>query len=237
MVDAAARDALRQRLARELGDDGFAGDVVAGLDATTVDGLVERSRGDIANSPALSYRPSTVADDAVDTLWILAFGYRLRDGGAAVAAEIPPMSELEPGPTNEELAREAAAFVARRPVPIIAQWEAARVLDELGVPGVISVEPDHDADGSVVYLSTAGVLEKGIRMAAEAGVDVGRAGLLGHADHVIRCLLTATAVGMTAVVPESVRLPIGYDPESGQEWTRSRASFVAVDLWVRSLLG
>jgi hypothetical protein len=231
------RDALQQRLAEELDDVGFASDVVAALDDTIVDGLAERVGADIATSRVLSYRPPRIDDDDVDSLWILAFGYRLAAASTAGVGEVPPMSNLEPGPANEDLAREAASFVARRAVPIIAQWEVAQVLDDLGVPRVISVEPDHAADGSVVYLSTAGVLEKGLRLAADARIEVGQAGLLGHADHIKRCLMTAAAAGMTAGIPEGVKLPTDYDPESGQVWTRSRAKYILVDLMARSLMG
>jgi len=121
-------------------------------------------------------------------------------------------------------------------VPVIAQWEVAQRLEELGVERVISVEPDTAADGSVTYLSTAGVAEKGLRLAADAGVDPGHAGVLCHADHAVRCLMTARAAGMTADVPEGVELPSDYDPESGQAWTRSREAWIPVDLGGRTLL-
>lgn len=233
-----SRDALRRRLEEELDDGALAAAILAGLDDTIVDALAERAGDDIATSPVLSYRPPTVADDRVDTLWILAFGYRrIADrAGASAGAAVPPMSDLEPGPTNEALAGVAAGFVARRPVPIIAQWEVAHVLDGLGVPDVVSVEPDHAPDGSVVYLSTAAVVAKGLRLAAEVGIEVGRAGILSHADHAQRCVLTAAAAGMIAAVPEGVRLPTGYDTESGQPWTRSRAEFIPLDLWGRTFV-
>lgn len=230
-----SREELRQRLGEELGDIDVAANAVAGLDDAVVAGLVERSDGDIAGASILSYRPPTVADDRIDSIWILAFGYRFSTGRTATSGVVPPMTDLEPGPVNEALATEAAALAARFPVPIIAQWETARVLHELGVVGVISVEPDRAADGSVSYLSTSGVLRKGLQLAADAGLSVGRAGVLGHADHVCRCLATAEAVGMDAAVPAGVDLPTAYDPESGQEWTRSRASYIPVDLMARSL--
>lgn len=226
---------IRRRLARELGDEELAAGVASSIDETLLQRLADV---DIATTPLLTYRPPTAPDDRIDSLWILAFGHRVvataddvdHDGG------IPPMSDLEPGPVNERLARLAADFVSRRPVPIIAQWEVADELGALGVTDVISVTPDRAADGSVVYLSTAGVLDKGRRLVEAAGVEAGRAGLLAHADHAGRCLLTAAAAGLDAVVPDSVDLPTAYDPASGQPWTRRRADFIPVDLMARAYL-
>jgi hypothetical protein len=232
-----ARAALRRRLADELGDEESASEVVASLDHAMIDRLVERAAGDIATADVLSYRPARIADHEIRSLWVLAFGYRFADGRQPTAVgETPPMSDLEPGPVNEALARAAASFVLAHPLPIIAQWEVAHVLDHLGIPDVVSVEPDHTDDGSVVYLSTAGVIEKGLRLAADAGIAVGSAGVIGHADHAQRCLLTAAATGLRAAVPEGVDLPTDYDPRSGQPWTRSRTDFIAVDLMARSFM-
>jgi len=41
---------------------------------------------------------------------------------------------------------------------------------------------------------------------------------------------------MTAAVPDGVELPSDYDPDSGQSWTRSRASFIPADLLARAFL-
>ena len=229
-----ARTTLRHRLATELGDEALATRVAAALDDAVTARLLTRTGADRGGADLVSYSPARVADDEVDSLWVLAFGYRLAAGPVAGDEGIPPMSALEPGPVNEALAHAAASFVARRPVPIIAQWEVARVLDTLNVDGVVSVEPDHSSDGSVVYLSTADVIAKGLRLAAEAGVDVGFAGVVGHADHAPRAVLTAIAAGLDAAVPEGIRLPADYDPESGQPWTRSREAFVPVDLMARA---
>ena len=231
------RDALRRRLEQEFDDADAAAEIVAAIDDSVVAGLVERSGPDLATAPLLSYRAPSIPDANVDSLWILAFGYRFAAGHTAAAGTIPPMSALEPGPINEALAREAAAFVARHPVPIVAQWEVARVLTELGVADLISVEPNHADDGSVIYLSTIDVLEKGLRLLTDTGIAAGQAGLLGHADHSRRCVMAAQRVGIAAAVPEGVRLPADYDRVSGQPWTHSRTDFVPVDLMARSLTG
>jgi hypothetical protein len=231
------RERLVHRLQSELGDPSLAEEVVGKLDEVVLDPLAALVGEDFHTSPVLSFRPTTVAPDQVDSLWVLAFGYRLPPGVAPLtpgSSEIPPMGDLSPGPVNEALAASAAAFVARTPVPVIAQWEVARVLADLGVEGVISVEPDHHADGSVVYLSTAGVVEKGKRLAAEAGVVVGHAGILGHRDHVSRCIMTARGSQLPADLPETIELPTGFDPESGQSWTRTRREYIALDLFARA---
>lgn len=234
------RVALQRRLEREFDDHALAATVANDVAHDIVERLGQRIADDFESAPLLSYRPPVVAADQIDSLWILAFGYRFAEGADATpldmngSAPIPPMSDLVPGPVNEALAQAAAAFVVETPVPIVAQWEAARVLQTLGVPNVISVEPDEADDGSVDYLSTFGVLEKGLRLAAEAGVSVGRAGVLGHNDHVNRCLMAAREVGLTAAVPEGVVLPSSFDAESGQAWTRSRTAYLMVDLLARS---
>jgi len=236
-----ARRELTARLGKELADHVLAHKVVAGLDDHTLEGLVALAGNDIAKSAALSYTPATtVLADGIDTLWLFAFGYRFRpeslQSHVDLFGAVPPIDALIPGPVNEQLARLAAEFVKEHPVPVIAQWEIARVLDDLGVERVISVEPEITADGTVVYLSTAGVATEGLRLAADAGFRVGHAGVLGFSDHAVRCLLTARAVGMTADLPDGVDLPSEYDPESGQVWTRSRDTWIPVDLLGRSLL-
>lgn len=227
------RGQLEQRLAMELDDATLAAQVVAGLDDPTVERLATLAGGDIAGSPALSYSPTTVRAGEVGSLWIFSYGYRFAPG-ASPDGQVPPMEALEPGPVNTELARLAADFVREHPVPIVAQWEVAQVLDRLGVDDVISVEPEFAADGTISYLSTAGVAEKGLRLAKERGITVGHAGVLAFADHAVRCVLTARDAGMTADVPEGVELPHDYDPQSGQEWTLARSTWIPADLYGRS---
>jgi hypothetical protein len=101
------------------------------------------------------------------------------------------------------------------------------------VPGVISIGREIDADGNVTYLSTAGVADKAVALAAEAGTDLGHVGVIGFADHAVRCVLTSRAAGMTADVPTGVTLPTEYDAESGQPWTRNRLDYLSVDIPAR----
>lgn len=232
---------MTQRITDEFGDPDLAARVVDALDDATIGVLETFADGDLLGSPALSYSPSTAPAADIDSLWIFAYGYRFTAEAVAQGVDtsggVPPMEALEPGPTNEALARAAAAFVAEHPVPIIAQREVVRALAELGVTDAISVDADVAADGTITYLSTAGAVAKGLRLAAEAGVTVGHAGVLCFAEHAVRCLMTARAAGMTADVPAGVELPATYDPESGQPWTRNREAWIPVDLLGRTAIG
>lgn len=70
-----------------------------------------------------------------------------------------------------------------------------------------------------------------VSIAASDGIDLGTVGVVGFADHVMRCVMTATASGIDdAVVVEGLELPSTYDPQSGQEWTRDRVAYLSVDL-------
>lgn len=217
---------LRHRLARELGDAALAEHAIARLGDDSVERLFTAA-GDVETSPLLTYRPEPHAAETIGSLWILAFGNR-RDGAA---------EPLTPGPINAALADAATAFLAARRVPVIAQWEVADVLAARGVDGVISIGPDTGDDGTTIYLSTAGVFEKGRRLATEAGIEPGSVGVVAHADHAGRCLLTAAAAGLDAVVPAGIVLPADYDSQSDQPWTRARDAFIPVDLMARTDLG
>ena len=118
------REALGRRLTQEFDDADVAVEIVTAVDDSVVAGLVERSDPDLATSPLLSYRPPAVPDAEVDSLWVLAFGYRFAEGGADAGADgaIPPMSALEPGPVNGALPRAAARFVRWVRSPKIWSW-------------------------------------------------------------------------------------------------------------------
>lgn len=214
------RSALSVRLATEFGDAALADAVVAGLDDMWLAQFEARVplRG-VATDPLLAYLPVTVPAADVDSVLVFAFGNRVRDDGA-----------VTPGPTNDALAVATAAFVATRAAPIFAQWEVAESLVELGVSRVTSIEPEVGSDGEVVYLSTAGVVAQADAEARAAGVELGVMGVIGFADHVMRCVLTVEAVGLDAGVPAGAELPSAYDLASAQPWTRDRGAYLALDL-------
>ena len=211
--------AIADRLTDELGDPEIAAQVVANLDPTLLQQLQLVVPVDqVATTPLLSYRPEPV-DGPVDHLVVLSFGNRVAEDGTVSA-----------GPVNEALADAVQAHVAEQPTPVYAQWEVARILQERGVPDVVSIEPQLGADGTPTYLSTSGVTDQVVQRAQADGVDLGTVGVVGFADHVVRGVMTAEASGMDAVVVRGIELPTDYDPGSGQEWTRDRVTYVTVDL-------
>ena len=66
--------------------------------------------------------------------------------------------------------------------------------------------------------------------------DPGRAGVVTFEQLAVGSLLAADRFGLDAVVPDGVRLPAAYDPESGQLWTRSLEAWLPVDLLGRGYL-
>jgi hypothetical protein len=214
------RDALIARLAKEYGDPSLAASVVNGLNDDLVAKLQAKvPRAEVASSPFLAYRPPRVAAGRVDSVLVFAFGNRLAPDGSLV-----------PGPTNDALAKVTRGFVAKHHVPVYAQTEIAHTLIAEGVKDVVSIDPVIGADGKIVYLSTAGVAAQTVSKAAAAGRKLGAVGVIGFADHAVRCVLTARAAGMTAAVPRGVVLPATYDPQSNQSWTRNRAAYLPTDL-------
>ena len=219
-------DGLVARWTDELGDAALAQELVDGLGADGVaqfEALVGLDA--VFTDPLVSMVPPTVPADVVDSVVVYAFGNRVAADGT-----------LSAGPMNEDLAQATADFVAEHPVPVFAQWEVAELLVDQGVADVTSIDPDTGPDGEVVYLSTAGVAEKAVTLADDAGVDLGQVGVIAFADHAVRCVLTSEAAGMAgAAVPEGVDLPGEYDPESGQAWTRDRVTYLLTDLQGRLL--
>jgi hypothetical protein len=215
------RSALTARLTKEYGDAALAKQVVDGLSDGNVTALEAKvPAADVATSPFLAYKPPRVADKKVDSLVAFAFGNRL---GAA--------GDLQAGPTNDALAKQVVKFVRKHPVPVYAQTEIATQLQAAGVQDVTSIDAVTAPDGTVTYLSTAGVAQQAMSKAQAAGTTLGTVGIVGFADHAVRCVLTARKAGMTgAAVPKGITLPTVYDPDSSQPWTRSRAAYLPTDL-------
>jgi hypothetical protein len=213
--------ALTRRLAEEYDDAALAKQVVTGLSDDTLTGLEARvPAAAVASSPFLAYAPPRVAAKDVDSLVVFAFGNRVGDDG-----------DLQAGPTNEALAKLVFRFVLKHDVPVYAQTEIATLLQASGMWDVTSIDAVTAPDGSVTYLSTAGVADQVVSTAQAAGEELGTVGIVGFSDHAVRCVLTARKAGMTdAAVPKGMRLPAVYDPESSQSWTRTRGAYLPTDL-------
>lgn len=207
-----ARSTLGDRLAAATGDPVLAAALVDRWDDATVDAV------STAGDAAVSFVPSVIDGD-VDAVLAFAFGNRATaDGGTT------------PGPVNAELAATALALADELDVPVFAQWEIADEMPAGAARALVSIGPDVDDDGEVVYLSTAGVAEKAARIAAADGRPLRRVAVVAFADHAVRCVLTARSVGLDAGVVDAAALPSAYDTESGQPWTRDRLSYLAVDV-------
>ena len=215
------RRALTKRLTKEWGDAKLAKQVVTGLGDDQITALTAKvPANEVATSPFLAYKPPRVADDTVDSLVVFAFGNRIGDDG-----------ELQAGPMNEAIAKQAYRFALKHDIPVYAQTEIATQMQAAGMHDVVSIDPVTAPDGTVTYLSTAGVAEQVMSKAQAAGEELGTVGVVAFSDHAVRSVLTARKAGMTgAAVPKSMTLPTVYDPESNQPWTRSRAAYLPTDL-------
>ncbi|MEE4452228.1 hypothetical protein [Novosphingobium resinovorum] len=174
--------------------------------------------------------PTFPARDA-DSVVAYSFGYRSATGkvdpdtGLSDGAETP-----EPGPVNTLLAQAAQAIAALRHVRVYAQWEIAQVLAEQhGMKDVVPIHPAKGPDGKTIYLSTDGVAKAVVAHAGSAQA-LGKVAVVGHRDHVKRCVLVSQANGMAAAAAREVPLPVQYDPQSAQPWTRRRDAYLLSDL-------
>lgn len=180
----------------------------------------------------LTWRPETEPLSAADYIVAFSFGNRPPAGGADPAKVL-----AEPGPVNEQLADVIAAMRKAKQVPVYAQWEIARVLESKHrMSDVVSIEPDYQPDGTIVYLSTDDVARKVAQLRAKAAAGAGRASVVGFRDHHKRCVLTCRINHLTAHAPEGYPMPSTYDPDSGQVWTRSRPVYLAADVAGQFLL-
>ncbi|MDS0859364.1 hypothetical protein NUV25_16775 [Burkholderia pseudomultivorans] len=143
----------------------------------------------------------------------------------------------DPGPVNEALADAVHAIYRLKPVKVYAQWEIARFLVSkygMGTDVLTSIEPQIASDGTIVYLSTAGVAAAAVSRAGGAAA-MGKVAVVGHRDHAKRCIQTSRQAGMQAAAVAEVPLPTLYDPQSGQPWTRNRNLYLVHDMYAQML--
>lgn len=171
--------------------------------------------------------PQMPARDA-DALIAYSFGNRIPEAGSK-DQELGPDGSA-PGPINAKLAEIVAKIRASKDIPVYAQWEIATILrNDYRMERVIPIHPERGADGKIIYLSTEGVAKAALRHAGGAQA-LGRVGIVGHRDHVKRCILMSKTVGLTAAAISGIALPIDYDALSGQPWTRDRATYLLGDM-------
>lgn len=169
--------------------------------------------------------------EQVGAVIAFSFGNRIGDGQSIPDGQIQHRDRSIPGPVNASLADAVHAIRLARDVPVYAQWEIAEVLKEkYGMDRVVSIVPEPGADGKVVYLSTDGVAKAAMRHAG-SGEGLRHAAVVGHRDHVKRCILVSRDNGLTqAAAARGIPLPMDYDALSGQPWTRSRDLYLLSDI-------
>ncbi|WP_068079830.1 hypothetical protein [Novosphingobium rosa] len=216
LADPSLEPLMERQLARALGDEGVAGKLAPLLyDATML----------------WSY-PQMPAQEA-DSLIAYSFGNRLAPG--ADGRSLEPTASL-PGPINASLAEAVSRIRAIRDIPVYAQWEIAQILEQnYHIDRVTPLYPERGADGAITYLSTEGVAKAALRHAGSASA-LGRVAIVGHRDHVKRCILTSQQAGLTAAAISGIALPVAYDPQSGQPWTRDRTTYLLGDIMAQLMI-
>jgi len=148
----------------------------------------------------------------VDSVIAFSFGNRLLKGGAAV-----------PGPVNQRLAQVAIKIFKQIGCPVFAQWEVAECIGS-AIPSnhLCPITPDVGEDGHTLkYLSTTDVILKIMKHMGRAR-ETKHILVVAHRDHAHRCLAYLRQNGFKNACVPPFPLPQGYDPRSGQPWTRQR---------------
>ncbi|OXI31725.1 hypothetical protein CFB89_20190 [Burkholderia sp. AU16741] len=221
-----------------IGDAALAAQISAKLnaqlgDAATVDAIVP-AMTDVGFTWALP----TVPAAQIGAIVAYSFGNRPNAASGNTSSTGGNQSALpDPGPVNEALADAVFRIRQLKPVKVYAQWEIARFLVSkygLGADVLSSIEPVTASDGSIVYLSTAGVAAVAVSRAGGAAA-MGAVAVVGHRDHAKRCIQTSRQAGMQAAAVAEVPLPTTYDPQSGQPWTRNRSLYLVHDMYAQML--
>ena len=172
-----------------------------------------------------------------DSVVAYSFGYRSATGkvdpntGLSDGEENP-----QPGPINDMLADAVHAIARMRKIRVYAQWEIADVLrGKYGMKDVVPILPVTGSDGKKTYLSTDGVA-KAVVQHAGGGAALGSVAVVGHRDHAKRCIMVSQANGMKAAAAREVPLPVQYDPQSAQPWTRKRDAYLLSDVLAQLMM-
>lgn len=182
-------------------------------------------------SALAAWSPPTAPFAGMDRIVAYAFGNRPRPADRPLAGDPLADQMADPGPVNAALAETVAALLAIRPVRVYAQWEVARFLAERhGVRDLVSIEPRLGPDGVIAYLTTQDVALAAVAAEPAGAAGMGAVAVVAHRDHAGRCVEISRAAGMDAFVAAEVPLPVAYDPQSGQPWTRRRDLYLLHDL-------
>ncbi|MGV3345299.1 hypothetical protein ACGVWS_05945 [Enterobacteriaceae bacterium LUAb1] len=208
---------MTEKLISELGNDGTAEKLVPFI-----------------NDAVVIRYPEVICAAQMDVIIGLAFGNRPNASGNE--------NELaEPGPVNADLAHCCARFYRQKHVPMYLQWEIARFFQagnfpDIPLSDVYSIEPYWDKQGNLIYLSTDGVVHEIVEKYFNNNpAAVGKAAVIGHRDHVKRCVVTCRDRKVNAFAPADLTLPVWYDQQSWQAWTRRRDLYVLQDMAVQMM--
>ncbi len=179
-------------------------------------GAISKSLAVIILQNCLRWSVSAPPDEPVDALVAFAFGNR-----------IDKVGNRTPGPVNEQLADIVENLYKQHKCTVIAQWEIAHfLLHKIPEKKLVSIHPQFDpVSDRVIYLSTRGVLDKARDHLAKTACIY----IVAHRDHLVRCLQTASEMGLQAF-SESLKMPVEYDPFSSQAWTRNREAYLVSDM-------
>ena len=125
-----------------------------------------------------------------------------------------------PGLSNEALARVVSKLAKKYNVPVIAQWEIADCIPDLSESQQNLIVREHRQSGQ--YLDTYEVLNQAKFHCDRLGFK--KALVVAHPDHAPRCAAVAKKLGFEVAVADTQSVP--YDPDSTQEWTRSKKIFL-----------
>ncbi|MCS6211590.1 hypothetical protein [Shewanella baltica] len=209
---------IRQKLSRELNDD------------LTAEQLIP-----FIAEASFNMTPVTHSIEKADVLIGFAFGNRPNESG-------DPNELAQPGPMNEALAASCAEIYRKKPMTMYVQWEIARFLDSVRYPDIpakdiVSIEPYWDDKGTLIYLSTDGVVQTIVNQHFHGDpTTVGSAVVVAHRDHVKRCITTCKMRNIIGFASQEITLPNWYDEKSHQPWTRRRALYVLQDISAQMMM-
>ncbi|AYO37216.1 hypothetical protein [Serratia sp. P2ACOL2] len=210
---------LCNKLTMDLGDKSVSSVLAGHLDATIFD-----------NHPPYG----SIGDTSI----IIAFAFGNRENVTGSKNEL-----AQPGPMNNDLADCCARVYRMKPMRMYVQWEIARYLSskemypDIPAEDIVSIEPEWDGQGNLTYLSTDGVLQAIINKYFGGNpAAVGTAAVIGHGDHVKRCVMTCQMRNVKGYALKEVTLPVWYDNQSSQAWTRRRDLYVLNDMANRLMM-